>query len=101
MYVQYLRGKGSAFGYPFNYCCAVGRLKSPISYIPAFIWWIVKGDTLIAFIYSRGVLFWSKAYIITSEEADKLVAKAIPNRNTKAIPNINAGFLFISTKLLR
>jgi hypothetical protein len=44
----------------------------------------VKGDTLIAFIYSRGVLFWSKAYIITSEEADE-VAIAIPiKRSTKA-----------------
>jgi hypothetical protein len=58
----------------------------------------VKGDPFIAFIASRGVLFWSKAYIITSEVADEVVevAKAMPvNRSIKAIPNKSHWFLVI------
>jgi hypothetical protein len=55
----------------------------------------VKGDTLITFIDSSGVLFWSKAYIITSDVADE-VANAMPaNRSIKAIPNNIPWFLVI------
>ena len=51
--------------------------------------------------FPRG--FWSKAYIITSEVADKVVevAKAIPvKRSVKAIPNNSPCFLVIVTKFL-
>ncbi|MEA2052948.1 MAG: hypothetical protein U9O90_09045 [Euryarchaeota archaeon] len=54
--------KGSAFGYPVNYCCAVGRLKSPISYVHAFVGWVVNGDPFITFIASRRVLVESVYY---------------------------------------
>lgn len=41
--------------------------------------------------------FWSKAYNITSEVADEVVANAIPvNRNTKAIPISIPCFLIIT-----
>jgi hypothetical protein len=56
------RVKGSAFGYPVNCCCAVGRLKSPVSYVYAFVRWVVKGDPVIAVIASRGVLVESVDY---------------------------------------
>ena len=48
--------------------------------------------------------FWSKAYNITSEEADTVVevAKAMPvNRSVKAIPNNVPWFLFIVTDLYK
>lgn len=43
--------------------------------------------------------FWSKAYIIISEEAEG-VAKAMPKRSVKAITNIILWFLVIVTKIL-
>ncbi len=44
--------------------------------------------------------FWSKAYIITSEEADEVVANAMPvNNSVKAIPNISPWFLVITSIL--
>ena len=46
--------------------------------------------------------FWSKAYISTFEEADKVVdvAKGMPvKRSIKASPNIKACFLFILTEI--
>jgi hypothetical protein len=43
--------------------------------------------------------FWSKAYIITSEEAD-VVAIAMPvKRSIKAIPNNSPWFLVIVTEM--
>ena len=49
---------------------------------------------------SLPVGFWSKAYIITSEEADE-GAIAIPvNRSTKASPNINTFFLSMLSPLI-
>jgi hypothetical protein len=46
--------------------------------------------------------FWSKAYIITSEEEAEGVAKVIPeNRSTKAIPNNIPCILFIVTDLCK
>ena len=48
--------EGSAFGYPVNCCCAVGRLKSPVPYVHAFVGWLVKGDPFVTFIESRRVL---------------------------------------------
>ena len=35
------RVKGSAFGYPVNCCCAVGGLKSPVTYVYAFVGWVL------------------------------------------------------------
>ena len=54
--------EGSAFGYPFNYCCAVGRLKSLVTYVHAFICWVVYGDPFVTFIESRGVLIEGVIY---------------------------------------
>jgi len=45
--------------------------------------------------------FWSKAYIITLEEADEVTVAVPVNRSMKAIPVIIPWFLFISAKLFR
>nr|CBH39104.1 hypothetical protein BSM_25820 [uncultured archaeon] len=45
--------------------------------------------------------FWSKAYIITSEEADEVVANAMPvNSSVKVIPNNSPWFLVITSILI-
>ena len=45
--------------------------------------------------------FWSKAYNITSEEADKVVANATAvNRSVKPIPNNSPWFLVILTIIM-
>ncbi len=49
---------------------------------------------------SRPAEFWSKAYIITSEGADGVVANATAvKRSIKTIPNIILWFLIIVTEL--
>ncbi len=46
--------------------------------------------------------FWSKAYIITFEEADRLFRVGTPvNRSTKAIPVNIASFLFMLSLFIR